>query len=282
MQLHPLWYSKDMNSVAKSARVLFLLPAIALAAGCSTPESGGKPGTSSEGGAKARGGKLRVAAAASLTAAFEEVGEAFKAKTGCEVVLSLSASGKLAAQIEQGAPFDVFASADESWIDKLIAKKALDAGSKQIYAVGRLVIWVSGRQPPDVASLAQESYKKIALANPDHAPYGRAAKEALQKAGVWTAVESRIVQGSNVKQALQFAETGNAEAALTALSLVVGTGKGSYTKIPREDHSALPQVAAVVAGSKEKALAKEFLEFLESNEAKVILKRYGYDEPGPG
>lgn len=227
-----------------------------------------------------RGGDapLKIAAAASLAGAFADLGAAFEEKTGRGVIISPAASGKLAQQIIEGAPYDVFASADASWVDKAIAADAAFADSRSIYAYGRVVAWTEGAAPSSLADLADPRFTKIAMANPDHAPYGAAAREALQKAGVWEQVESRVVYGSNVRQAYQFADTGNTEVALTALSLVIG-GNG-YLIIDDEHHHPLEQVVVIPRRTSNRQAAQAFVEFLQSEEGRAILRRYGLLQKG--
>ena len=222
---------------------------------------------------------LKVAAAASLSHAFKEVGEAFTAKTGRAVVLSPGASGKLAKQIIEGAPFDVLASADESWVDEVINENAAVAQSKTIYAYGRLVIWTAEQKIASIAALAEPRFKKIALAKPEHAPYGRAARQALEAAKLWHQVKPRVVYGANVRQAQQYAQTGNTEVAFTALSLVINEPKGTYLVIDDDQHSPLSQV--VIATERgDQAAATQFIEFLNSPEGHAILRRYGLMQKG--
>ncbi len=220
------------------------------------------------------GNELKVAAAASVAPCFEELGSAFKAKTGTRVVVSPSASGKLAAQIIEGAPFDVFASADEGWVDKVLKEKKGDPSSKFIYAYGRLVVWSPDDAPTALSQLTAAKYKRIALAQPEHAPYGKAAVEAMEKAGIWAQMKPRAVFGSNVRHAYQMAETRNAEVAFTALSLVLN-GKGHYYLVPDDLHAPLANAAVALNVSKHPKKARAFLDFVKSDAGRAILKRHG-------
>jgi len=226
-------------------------------------------------------GPLKVAAAASLARAFEDVARAFTEKTGRAVTLSTGSSGKLSAQLAEGAPYDVFASASEKYVDEVIAEGAAIADTRTIYAYGRVVAWTRADVAPmaNLADLAQPRFTKIALANPDHAPYGHAAREALQSAGLWQQIEPRIVYGTNVGQALQFGETGNADVSLTALSLVMG-GAGKYTLVDDSGHEPLGQVVVVVKGTDKEKDARAFVEFLASPAGHAILERYGLLQKG--
>ncbi len=172
-------------------------------------------------------GPLTVSAAADLTYAFQEIGKAFEAETGHTVVFNFGSTGQLAQQIEQGAPVDVFAAANVSFIDELEQQGLILTDTKQLYARGRLALWLRADSPLEIShieDLTQPGVRRIAIANPDHAPYGMAAREALQAAGVWEAVQPRLVLGENVRQTLQYAETGNVDVAIVALSLCVPAG----------------------------------------------------------
>jgi len=165
---------------------------------------------------------IQVAAAADLSVAFEEMGRLFQARTGQQVTFSFGASGVLAKQLSQGAPFDLFAAANAAFVDNAVQAGACDGSTKALYARGHIVVWTKHGGPVvrTLAELRNPDIKHIAIANPDHAPYGKAAREALTRAGLWPALEAKIVQAENVRQALQFAQTGNADVAIVALSLV--------------------------------------------------------------
>jgi molybdate transport system substrate-binding protein len=224
---------------------------------------------------------LRIATAASLTSAMQEVAAGFQAASGRQVEVSPGASGKLAAQLSDGAPYDVFASADEAFVDEVIDAGVGVAETKTIYAYGRVVVWTPPAAAPVTAltELSAPRFVKIALANPEQAPYGRAAREALEHAGVWAAVEPRLVYGTNVAQAMQYGETGNADASLTALSLVLG-GKGSYYLVDESAHFPLAQVAVVIKHSKLPDDARAFVNYLNSEPGQQILGRYGLVQKG--
>ncbi len=224
---------------------------------------------------------LRVAIAASLINAYDELGPAFAKGRGLSVDLVVGSSGKLAAQIENGAPFDVYVAADASYVDRVIASGDAIADTRTIYAWGRLVMWSGeGAVPATLAELGAGS-GRIAVANPEHAPYGRAAREALQASGVWTRLreDNRLVYAANVRQALQFAETGNVDVALTALSLVVG-GDGDYLVVDEARHQPLAQAAVVCRRSQYPERSRAFLEFLASEPAREVLSSYGLLQQG--
>lgn len=250
--------------ILNAAAVWFLVAAL----GCAKPQvSSDEP--------------LKVAAAADLSNAFKEVGEAFEKKTGKKVTFSFGSTGLLSKQIKEGAPFDVFAAANVSYVDDLIAAKAAVADSKAMYARGRIVLYTANGAAPveKLAELADGRIKKVAIANPEHAPYGKAAEQALAKAGLLEAVKPKLVFGENVLQAMQFAESGNAEVAIVALSLAL-PAKGKYTEIDTALHEPIEQALAVCEQSKQKASAQEFIGFVNGEEGRAIMKRNGFLLPG--
>src|SRR5690349_14897395 len=169
------------------------------------------------------GHKVRVAAAADLAKAFTELSNEFKARTGIALELEFGSSGLLAKQIEQGAPFALFAAANREYVDQAVKAGRCDGATAHPYARGRIVVWTPAgvQAPAKLADLADPRFRKIAIANPEHAPYGRAAKQALEKDGVWPQVENRIVLGENVQATMLYARDHNADAAIVALSLAV-------------------------------------------------------------
>lgn len=223
---------------------------------------------------------VRVAAAADLAHAFPEVGRAFEAQTGQKVEFSFGASGLLAKQLADGAPYDVFAAANSSFVDEAVAAGACDGATKAQYARGRLVAWVSkskGIAPPTtLAELRSDRFVKIAIANPEHAPYGRAAKQALQRAGVWQAVEPKIVYGENVVQTMQFAESGNAEVALVALSLARAHPDGAAVDIDASLHDPLDQALVACSRGKASEPGRAFAQFVNSPSGRAIMTRFGF------
>ncbi|MBX3192788.1 MAG: molybdate ABC transporter substrate-binding protein [Labilithrix sp.] len=231
-----------------------------------------------------RGEPLRVAAAADLALAFADVGKAFEATTGKKVDFSFGSTGLLAKQIQEGAPFDVFAAANVSFVDDVVSAGSCLGETKQLYAKGRIVMWSKTPEalPKSIEDLRDPKYAKIALANPEHAPYGRAGREAMTKAGVWASAEPRAVYGENVQQTLMFAQTGNAEVAIVALSLAV-TSSGHYTPIDPSLHAPLDQALVVCKGGSKGPKANEaraFVDFVGSAAGRTIMKRYGFLLPG--
>jgi molybdate transport system substrate-binding protein len=219
---------------------------------------------------------LRIAAAADLARAFDEVGAAFEKAGNARPTFSFGSTGLLAKQIQEGAPFDVFAAANVSFADDVIKAGRCDPASKALYARGRVVVWAKGEPPKSLAELADARYVKIAIANPEHAPYGRAAMEALTSAGVADAVKPKLVYGENVQQTLQFAQTGNAEAAIVALSLAT-VSDGKWLAIDPALHKPIDQ--AMVTCGKNGAAAR-FTVFVGSAEGRAIMRRYGFLLPG--
>ncbi|MEW6231633.1 MAG: molybdate ABC transporter substrate-binding protein [Chloroflexota bacterium] len=237
-----------------------------LAGGCGTP------GPAAE---------ITVAAAADLTGAFPEMARAFQASSGTRVVLILGSSGQLAQQIAQGAPVDVFAAADEGYVNGLEARGLVLPDTKFVYAQGRLALWTPSASPLRLESLSdllRPEVRRIALANPDHAPYGIAARETLVNSGLWDSLYPKLVFGENVRQAQQYVETGNVDAAFLALSLCINS-PGHYVLVPQELHHPLRQTAAVIKGSRNEGAARGFLAFLAAPSGRSILSRYGFALP---
>jgi molybdate transport system substrate-binding protein len=234
-------------------------------------------------------GTVTVAAAADLMYAMNEIAANFEKATGCAVRVSTGSSGNFLSQIENGAPFDVFFSADIEYSRKLEAEGLAVPGSTYLYAVGKIVLWVRNDSPLDIrkglAALRDPSVRKVAIANPQHAPYGRAAEEALRRADVYDAVKDRFVLGENVSQAAQFVESGNADAGILALSLILSPGlreKGRYWKIPEDLYTPIQQGAVAVRGSQNPQGARAFLDYTKSPATAALLERYGFVLPGKG
>jgi len=230
--------------------------------------------------------ELTVAAAADLTFAFKDIGAKFQAQTGSAVKLSLGSSGNFFSQIQNGAPYDLFFSADISYAKKLEDSGLAEPGTLYEYAIGKIVLWVPAGSKLDVskglAVLTDPSIHKIAIANPEHAPYGRAAKAALEHEGIYDQVKSKIVQGENISQTAQFVESGNADIGIIALSLALAPtlkDKGKYFEIPADDYPAIEQAAVVLKSSKKKDLAKKFLAFFKQPDTIEIMQRYGFVVP---
>jgi len=236
---------------------------------------------------KSAGHEINVAAAADLSAALQEVAANYEKRTGVAVKLSFGASGALTQQIQNGAPFDVFFSADMDYPKQLIAASQAESATLYRYAVGRLVLWVPSDSPLDVERkgmdvLLDPSVKKIAMANPQHAPYGRAAAAALKHYGMYEKVSDRLVLGENISQAAQFVESGNAQVGFVALAHAVAPamqGKGKYWMVPAEAYPQLDQGVVLISHSAHKADAAAFLEYVKTEEVAAVLRRYGFSLP---
>jgi molybdate transport system substrate-binding protein len=231
---------------------------------------------------------IKVAAAADLNYAMNELADRFQASIGTKVLLSFGSSGNLLSQIQNGAPFDLFFSADEDYPKKLAAAGAMDTATLKTYAIGHLVLWVPNSSALDPGKLqmnllAETSVSRISIANPQHAPYGRAAIAALEHYGLKDKVASKLVYGENVSQAAQFVQSGNAQAGLIALSLAKSpamASAGKYWELPAESYPQLRQVAGVVSASQQKKAAQAFLDFVLSSDGAAILRKYGLGTPG--
>ena len=251
------------------------LAALLLALACVTACKDKTPATTTT---PAAHGELTVAAASDLTPVFEELGREFESATKTKVVFVFGSTGMLTRQIENGAPFDLFASASASYIDQLDQQGLIISDSKTIYARGRITLWASNESPvrfQGIADLARPEIQRVAIANPDHAPYGLAAKQALQSAGVWDRVQPKLVYGDNIRQTLQYAQTGNVEVAIVALSLSIPSN-GRWTLIPEELHQPIDQTLAIMKSTKNEPAARAFITFLSSPQGKAIMKKYGF------
>lgn len=240
-------------------------------------------------GATTPAGEVRVAAAADLKFAMDDLVEQYQKRAAVRISVTYGSSGNFFSQIQNGAPFDLFFSADIGYPRKLEAAGLAEAGTLYEYAVGRIVIWMPAQANVDVAkvgwqALLAESVQKIAIANPAHAPYGRAAVAALQRAGIYEQVRGKLVYGENISQAAQFVQSGNAQAGIVALSLAVSPAMkdGRSWLIPAEMHAAIEQGAVLLKNARDKEAARGFLQFVKSGESRRILERYGFAPPDGG
>jgi len=231
--------------------------------------------------------EITVAAAADMSSVLPQIVAAYTEKTGQSVKLSFGASGSLTNQIENGAPFDIFFSADEQYPQQLIKEELALKETLYRYAVGQLVLWIPADSPLvlselGINTLLDPSIKKIAIANPATAPYGRAAEATLRHFGIYDKVSSRLVVGENIAQAAQFVETGNAQAGLIALSHAVAPAlkdRGRYWKVPLDAYPTLNQATVVLSKSKQKDAARKFLDFVRTPEATSLLTSCGFTLP---
>jgi len=225
---------------------------------------------------------LTVYAAADLAFAFKEIVPLFEHSTGVKVTLVLGSTGNLAIQIEHGAPADVFFAADQSFVDALAAEGVLLRETRTLYAQGRIVLATArafGPKLTDLRGLLDSRVRHVAIANPVHAPYGRAAEQALRKAGIWEALRPKLVFGENIRHTLQFVQTGAAEAGIVALS-VANVPELDWVSIDAALHAPLDQAAAVVRRSARPELGLAFIRFVNGPEGRPIMKRYGFMLPG--
>jgi molybdate transport system substrate-binding protein len=235
----------------------------------------------------AKASELTVAAAADLSSALQEIATNYEKNTGIKIKLSFGASGALTQQIRNGAPFDIFFSADMDYPRQLIESSDADKDSLYQYAVGKLVMWVPSSSPLDLDHqglnvLLDPAVKKIAIANPQHAPYGRAAVAVIKHAGLYEQVSSRLVMGENIAQAAQFVESGNADVGFVALAHAASPamqGKGKYWIVPAEDYPPLAQGVVIVSHSQHKKEAEAFLSFIRKKETSETFRRYGFSIP---
>ena len=227
------------------------------------------------------GPELIVAAAADLVFALREIAPLFEKEHQVKVTLVFGSTGQLTQQIQHGAPVDVFFAANEAFVDDLRAKGAVLSNSVESYAQGEIVLATQKARPAllTLKDLTREDVKRVAIANPDHAPYGMAAREALISSGVWARVQPKLVYGENIRQALQFLQTGNVDAAVLARS-VAQAPEVQSTRIDQSLYKPIVQAAAVTARSKNPKLARAFVQFVNGTQGRPIMKRFGFLLPG--
>jgi molybdate transport system substrate-binding protein len=225
--------------------------------------------------------KVAIAAAADLNFALEEVSREFRAAhPHVDLAIAYGSSGNFYAQIRNQAPFDVFLSADVEYPRKLVEDGIGVRGSLFVYAVGRIVVWVPASSPLDPATALQAaSVRHVAIANPRHAPYGRAAETALRSLGLYDGVAGKLVLGENIAQTLEFIQSGAADVGVVALSLALAPpvrGQGRYWEVPAEAYPKIEQGGLIL---KDSTPAREFRAFLMAAGARRILSRYGFSLP---
>lgn len=232
-------------------------------------------------------GPLLVAAASDLMPAFRVLGEGFEQATGEEVVFSFGSSGQLAQQLIEGSPMDLYAAANAPFVERVLDTGVGDPGTRVTYAFGRLAIWAPDDGWGDWQTLddvADDGHvRTIAIANPDHAPYGLAAKQALETAGLWASVQPRLVFGENVADTQRLAASGNADVAIVSHSLAVAAdeaGDGAWVLIDGDLHEPLQQELVVITDDPSRAaLARRFIDHLESDEGREVMRRFGFVLP---
>ncbi len=225
---------------------------------------------------------LAVAAAANLTEVLNAAAPAFEAQTAIHPVFSFASTAQLTEQIENSAPYDVFFAADVSHVDQLEQKHLLASGSRAVYAVGVLALWIPPKSAATavnrVQDLASPSVRNIAIAKPELAPYGQAAVETLKAAGVWDQIQSKVVYAENIAMARQYGDSGNADAVFTAYSLVLRDA-GKVIQVDEKLHQPIAQALGILASSTHQAEARKFADFFLKGDGKKTLRDYGYRFP---
>jgi molybdate transport system substrate-binding protein len=224
---------------------------------------------------------VHVAAASDLTRAFGELGPELQRRTGIRPIFDFGSSGMLAKQIADGAPYFLFAAANASYVDQVLASGRCDPKSVQRYARGRIVVWTPNgtERPTKLADLADPRFQHIAIANPDHAPYGVAAKQALEHAGLWSALQDRIVLADGVQAAMQYAHTRSVDAAIVAQSLAVVSDGGNSLAIDASLYAPLDQMLVVCGTGDEADAARQLVELIGSADGREMMSRYGFVLP---
>lgn len=230
--------------------------------------------------------QIHVAAAADLQTAMPELAKLFEAQTGVNVDVVYGSSGNFFAQIQNGAPLDIFFSADSEYPQKLEKLGFAEPHTAAVYAIGSIVLWMPANPAcnPEAEHwkcLQQSSVQKIAVANPAHAPYGRAAVAALRKARIYDDVKAKLVFGENISQAAQFVQSGNAQAGILAYSLTrsPALSSGKQWEIPQEFYPPIEQTVIVLKSAREKAAAQEFVKFVTQGSGRALLERFGLRPP---
>jgi molybdate transport system substrate-binding protein len=230
--------------------------------------------------------EITIAAAADLSFVFPVIAAKFQKDTGNSVKFSFGSSGNFLSQIQNGAPFDMFFSADIGYPKKLEAAGLVEPSTLYEYAVGKLVLWVPSASTLDLKRgltiLTDPSVHKIAIANPEHAPYGRAAVAAMKHEGVYDQVSSKLIMGENISQTAQFVQSGNADIGLLALSLAIAPNlkeKGRYEMVLSSDYPPIEQAAVIIKSSKKKETARQFLAFIKKPATVSLMRDYGFILP---
>jgi molybdate transport system substrate-binding protein len=231
--------------------------------------------------------EITAAVAADLQFAMQEISTRFRQESGRSVKLIYGSSGNFAQQLQNGAPFDMFFSANLDYPKQLEAAGLIEPGSFYEYAIGKIVVWVPNDSKLELGlglkALLDPSIKKIAIANPQHAPYGKAAVAALQKENIYEQVKDKFVLGENISQTASFVASGSADAGIVALSLALSPNmqdKGRYLEVPSGEYPAIEQACVIMRSSKNKDIARGFLKFVQSSPIRELLLKYGFAVPG--
>lgn len=228
------------------------------------------------------GGEILVAAAANLQFAFQDLAEVYEQETGQQVRLVFGSSGQLTQQIENGAPYDLFVAANQEYVERLVGQGLARADSVTLYARGRIVLAANRRAGvfvEQLEDLLDPSIRHIAMANPQHAPYGLAAQQALEATGLWEQLQDKLVLAETVRQALQFVQTGDAQAGIIALS-EANVPEITWRLIDEALHDPLDQSLAVLTSAKEPELAAKFAAYINGDTGRPIMRQYGFVLPG--
>lgn len=257
------------------ALLIVFIAAYATGVACPAPRGdAGSPST-------AAAPSLTVAAASDMQFAFEELTTRFKKEAGMGINLVFGSTGLLTQQIEHGAPYDLFAAADVTYLERLADQELIVEGSLALFAQGRIVVAVNrslGIPAPSLTDLLNPQIRRVSIANPQHAPYGRAAVQALQNSGLWGALQPKLVYGENVRQALQYIQSGGAQAGIVAIA-IADVPEITWTLIEPDLHDPLNQGLAILQRSSQPHLAARFSAFVLSPEGQRILQRYGFLPP---
>jgi molybdate transport system substrate-binding protein len=231
--------------------------------------------------------EITVAAASDLQFALQDAADRFRKDTGKKVKLIFGSSGNFFTQIQNGAPFDVFFSADVEYPKKLEAAGLAEPGTLYQFATGMIVVWVRNESKLDLEDglrvLLDPAVKKIALANPEHAPYGRAAVAAMKHENIYDRISNKFVLGENISQAASFVASGSADIGIVALSLALAPSlkrKGRYREISADEYPPLAQAVVVLKSSQKKEVARQFIDFLKTSPILELLRSYGFSLPG--
>ncbi len=254
----------------KNKTIRFIFSLIIFLAGCQVIPSSATPTTQQP--------EITVAAAADLQFAFSDIARLYEQQTGRKVTLVFGSTGQLVQQIENGAPFDLIAAANISYVDRLVEQGLAVKDSAALYARGRIVLAVnknSGIQATRLDDLLSDRIRHIAIANPEHAPYGLAAKQAFESLGIWERVQPKLVLAENVRQALQFVQTGDAEAGIISLS-VAAVPEITWTLIDGSLHQPLDQALAILTASKQPEIAADFIAYINGEHGRPIMRQYGF------
>ena len=223
---------------------------------------------------------VRVGAASDLQRAFTDIGAAFEKETGIKPIFDFGSSGLLAKQIEQSAPIYLYAAANRSFVDQVLASGKCDPATAALYSRGRLVLWSKHGAPAKLEDIVDPKHKRIGIANPDHAPYGKAAKEVLEKAGLYARVKDRLVLGENISATMTYAKEGSVDVAFVALSLAISTDTSKYTHVELDLHEPLEQTLVVCGKGAEADNARKLAAFITGERGREIMESYGFSTTG--